>query len=430
MIASSFLSKAQTIIDPAEDCSNLFFSELTFGKNPNGNLFDLNYAVEIFNPTQSNINLSNYSLELSNGFNSLTIIPLNGTIAAGDVYVICNSNADLNLQSLSDQLVSSLDFGNNVKLDLTHNNNVIDRIGQTGNPTSGGIDFVQLLEDPYAYLSTFHLDLNDYQNIDIRRGMFVRQGNPTFSSATDIIGNWSYKFNSDRTNIGQHSSNCNRPEGITQIAFHQYQPDHTDISSCGWGLGPALPVGDYFVIDHVGTDPGDITFTETAGGTASVSGYNNLADLNWNLCPNCTNSTTFNSPDGSNATFGEGVNASGSYFIDKTAAFYLSSTVYDVDPARDIHWVKLIACWPTGVADHTSKNGIIIYPTISSNTVNIKTKEKCQFNLVSTNGTIIKQGIIESETYSLDITNLATGPYFIVFNNEKGQKFYNTIIKN
>jgi hypothetical protein len=415
---------------PANECGDLFISEITFGKVPNAsNMNDLNYAIEIFNPTLSAINLSNYTLELTSSSNTVTTILLQGTLNSHDVIVLCNNNADLNLQGLADLIYAGLNFENNVVLELKHGNAVIDRIGQTGASTLGAIDFVQLLADPYTYLQTFHIDLNDYKNIDIRRSMFVNQGNPTFNSASDILGTWSYHLNTDRTNIGAHLCVCNKPLGTTIIGFQQSQPLHTDVYNCGGA--PAGPVGDYFVINHNGNDPGVIEFTETAGGTATVTGYNNSGDLEWNLCANCTNSTSFNTPDGSNSV-NEGVNANGSYTFDKTAAFLLTSPTsnYIVDAANEIHWTWLKACWPTAIKEFSIKNDIEIYPTVSSNTINIKTKDKYSFELISTNGQTVKRGIIDTDNYVLDITNLVNSPYFILFYNDKGQKFYNTIIKN
>ncbi len=197
------MTQAQPIYTP-QPCGDLFFSELAFGKITDGSTFDLNYAVEIFNPTSDTIHLENYTLDLSNSLGVVTSIPFYGQILPGDVYVLCNDNADLNLKSLADSLTSGLDFEANVILELKYNGTVIDRFGQTGTSTGGSIDLVQLFADPYGYLSNFHLDLNDYQNIDIRRGFFVDKGDPNFTSATSILGKWYYEVNTDRTSIGSH----------------------------------------------------------------------------------------------------------------------------------------------------------------------------------------------------------------------------------
>jgi hypothetical protein len=104
-------------------CSELFFSEITFGKVAQSyGLFDLNYAVEIYNPTSAQINLTNYSFQLANQAGTLTTIPLMGTLASNDVVVVSNASADLNMKTLCDLLSANLDFENSFKykINLLH----------------------------------------------------------------------------------------------------------------------------------------------------------------------------------------------------------------------------------------------------------------------------------------------------------------------
>lgn len=185
-------------------------------------IFDLNYAIEIYNPTDSTINLSAYSLVLTNSIGIMTSFALSGNVAAGDVHVVTNTNADSNLVQMADQLSNLLNFETTVVLVLKKGTTVLDKIGQNGIPTAGSIDLIQLIQDPYAYLLTFHLDLNDYNNIDIRRSMFDQEGNPSFNSATDIIGHWGYFINTDRTNIGVHRSVC-KPTADPTVGFVKLQ---------------------------------------------------------------------------------------------------------------------------------------------------------------------------------------------------------------
>ena len=70
-------------------CTDLFFSEYVEGS---GN----SKALEIYNPTQSSISLSAYSIHrYSNGsLTSTSTMALSGTLAAGDVVVITNGQTD------------------------------------------------------------------------------------------------------------------------------------------------------------------------------------------------------------------------------------------------------------------------------------------------------------------------------------------------
>ena len=68
----------------AQDCSKLFISEYVEGRSNNK-------AIEIYNPTNSAINLSEYIIaRYSNGSNSATVanaVQLSGTVGAHDVFV-------------------------------------------------------------------------------------------------------------------------------------------------------------------------------------------------------------------------------------------------------------------------------------------------------------------------------------------------------
>jgi hypothetical protein len=189
------------------DCTDLFFSELTFGKQTNTfNIQELNYAVEIYNSSSSQINLASYSLELETGTNTSISIPLSGTINSNDVFVISNSSANNNLQVLADQLSSNLNFDSYITLVLKKGNIILDRIGEKTSANMAG-SFIQFLSDPYNYFSTFDLNLDDYNNIDIRRSHFVQHGEPVFNLQS-VVSNWAYYINSDISNIGSHTSSC------------------------------------------------------------------------------------------------------------------------------------------------------------------------------------------------------------------------------
>ena len=75
----------------AQDCSELFISEYVEGSYQNK-------AIEIYNPTNATIDLSDYQLErYSNGSTSSAaggITQLSGMLASGDVWIITNGDTD------------------------------------------------------------------------------------------------------------------------------------------------------------------------------------------------------------------------------------------------------------------------------------------------------------------------------------------------
>lgn len=84
----------------AQPCSNLFISEYVEGSS-------FNKAVEIYNPTGSTVDLSNYRLILR-GFNGAGVLftpdtlQLSGTLASGDVFIVANVDADPAILAVAD----------------------------------------------------------------------------------------------------------------------------------------------------------------------------------------------------------------------------------------------------------------------------------------------------------------------------------------
>jgi hypothetical protein len=77
--------------------TDLFFSEYVEGSS-------LNKAVEIYNGTGAPVDLSSYELAIyfNGSATAGTRIPLSGTLAAGDVYVIADDGADAAILAAAD----------------------------------------------------------------------------------------------------------------------------------------------------------------------------------------------------------------------------------------------------------------------------------------------------------------------------------------
>lgn len=110
-------------------CMDLFFSEYIEGSSNNK-------ALEIYNPTSGPVNLSNYVVyRYNNGSTTATdsLFP-QGTLAAGDVYVIANSSADSLILAQGDT-TSTLTFYNGddaISLINQGNGDTLDIIGEIG----------------------------------------------------------------------------------------------------------------------------------------------------------------------------------------------------------------------------------------------------------------------------------------------------------
>tara|TARA_B110000046_G_scaffold184885_1_gene224702 strand:- start:2923 stop:5658 length:2736 start_codon:yes stop_codon:yes gene_type:complete len=95
-----------------------------------------NKAIELYNNTSADIDLSEYSLQrYSNGSASVsTEITLNGTLAANSTYVIVNADtrASTDLSDKADLLDSVVNFNGDDAIVLTKDGAVIDSFGQVG----------------------------------------------------------------------------------------------------------------------------------------------------------------------------------------------------------------------------------------------------------------------------------------------------------
>lgn len=113
----------------AQPCTKLFISEYVEGS---GN----NKALEIYNPTINSVNLSGYKLiQYNNGSDTARFsFDLSGTIAAGGVYIIANSQAGAFIKDLADSATTNGVFGfnGNDVIALLNGTDTLDRIGQIG----------------------------------------------------------------------------------------------------------------------------------------------------------------------------------------------------------------------------------------------------------------------------------------------------------
>ncbi len=172
-----------------EDCSELFFSEYIEGSS-------FNKCIEIFNPTNSDIDLAEYGVFLSfNGGTSENTIPLSGIIPAGGTYVVCNTSAGIDFTSKADQLSPDLNFNGNDVVILEDAFGVIDAIGQLGATGNYGID------------------------VTLRRDYSIAAGdnnpNDVFSAASE----WVSYPNNTFWGLGYHANSCKPglPDGLVPV---------------------------------------------------------------------------------------------------------------------------------------------------------------------------------------------------------------------
>ncbi|MDP6685162.1 MAG: lamin tail domain-containing protein, partial [Candidatus Marinimicrobia bacterium] len=118
---------------------DLFFSEYIEGSS-------YNKALEIYNPTDSPVDLSQYQLwQISNGGDwPEYTVDISGTLNPGDVFVVCHEDADDAMTSVADLLITLYHNGDDAqglaKNDGTGNFALIDAIGESGEDPGSGWD--------------------------------------------------------------------------------------------------------------------------------------------------------------------------------------------------------------------------------------------------------------------------------------------------
>lgn len=172
----------------------LFFSEYVEGSGSNK-------AIEIYNGTGADVNLTGYSVRLyANGAVTPTqTLNLSGTLADGDVYVIGNPSAAVGITSVSDILHAVTNFNGDDALTLLKDGVVIDAFGRVG-------------EDPGAAWTGGGVTTLDKT---LRRKPEVCQGDAIEDDAFDPSLEW-LQFDVDSFDgLGSHTATCVEPPGST-----------------------------------------------------------------------------------------------------------------------------------------------------------------------------------------------------------------------
>ncbi|WP_191861095.1 lamin tail domain-containing protein, partial [Hanstruepera ponticola] len=270
--------------------NDLFISEYIEGS---GN----NKCIEIFNGTGSSVNLTNYTLvRYSNGTTSGSNISLSGTIADGDVHVICNSSADGAFLAEADQTSGSLSHNGDDAYELVNSGNVIDIFGSVG-------------EDPGA---EWNVAGNETQDRTLRRNINITKGNINNTAGFPSLGTeWTEFAQNNADDLGSHTVDARGVE-VTLTVTDAYGNSDTCVAivrvedniapeiTCvpNTTLDTDLGVCDYTV---VGTEL-DATFTDNCSSGIITNDYNNSDSLVGAIFPQGTTVVTWTADDGNGQT--------------------------------------------------------------------------------------------------------------------------------
>ena len=187
---------ACSVIPP---CSRPFFSEYIEGSG-------LNKCVEIYNPTDSDIDLAAGGFAVKVFFNGSssagTTINLSGILASGEVFVVCDDGADDEILALADQTTTSSLWNGDDAVVLESSEGILDVIGQIG-------------FDPGSRFGSGDVTT---QNNTLRRFAFVLAGDNVGTDAFDPAFEWVGRPSNNFDNLGFHATECQPspvPAGLT-----------------------------------------------------------------------------------------------------------------------------------------------------------------------------------------------------------------------
>ncbi len=402
-----------------EPCSDLFFSEIIKENTVVNGVNYSNYIIEIFNPTQSPINMVDYSIELTDANAVVTTVPLRGNVAAGTPWAISHSNAENNVRALMKMDTTLLDFNlyTEVKLINKRRNAVIDVFGEPISQSTITFNYLLFMQDPQAYLTQYGLRLRDLDHIGMRRSYFVDKGVAVFNS-NDVLGNWAFYTGSDRSNINLHQSVCNRTESSLPVIGYKFfsltlnentslgnNIDDLEFVTSGsngfqFDLFQKLDSGNAIVGTHI------CYFSAT-----SANPYGCFYTIGQTL-PGCVYARTLNNLfSGQKQIFSR---------INKP--WYPVTNDYSIDPAKKFHKIIINGNSTVGINEQTNADlGVFIYPTVVENTLNVRGSVDCNYSIFSTDGKILDEGQLFNKE-EIDTRNLAQGMYIITFNNYSGSK--------
>lgn len=207
-----------------------------------------NKAVEIYNGTAGSVDLGagQYRLELySNGAAAVSqSVSLTGTLAAGDVLVLCHASADAAILAQCDvQNSSVINFNGDDAVVLRKGAAVVDSLGQVGFRPSG-------------QWGTGNASTADNT---IRRKDTVCAGDTNVDDAFDPATEWDGFANNTFGGLGSHVANCGPVLGIADVAGAEGDSGTRNLEvTVSLGL-PAPEGGVSFTVSDAGTG------TATAG---------------------------------------------------------------------------------------------------------------------------------------------------------------------
>lgn len=417
----------------SQNCTDLIVTEIVFGNTGStltGEATSFNHSIEVYNPTDVDIDLGNYTIELLPEVGQKTIIALEGIVPTHDVFVISNITANAGITSVSDVLELLLSFQGKVAIQLTKTTGeVVDKFGKQGVETSSEvIDFNELLNNP-DYLNSFDINLGSLQNLLIKRKGVVQKGKANFENE-DLKKEWVILPNFEISNLGNHLNACNVPM-IYWENIDQFEPEKILLEQEGevfWNTG-----------DHSDFVTGKVLLTEAHDENLVFSLFTTIHQY-----PSFDGAAAFSMDYNTTPLAFDFVIPAGQLSFEFDESNQLAWAIQDSDPEEgdEGFGIKVLAAidgeiiadpdqnvldvqiWDflTNTNDVNLRNNQIkIYPIIASETIHIDNSQfslKIQgVNILDIEGRLLKSFKVENQsadTYSFTISDISFNGYCIL----------------
>ena len=195
LIASLVIPAMPTSVEAATNATDLIISEYIEGTS-------YNKAIELYNGTGAEIDLTQYTLEHYNNSGSATVgttttdksLPLVGTLATGETYVVSRADADpailaaVEVNGLLDTTKNVINFNGNDQVVLKKNGVVVDSIGQVGSVENALAD-VSLVRNGNVLTGDKTVDdafVKTLEWTDQGKNIFSDLGKHTFGDSTPV----------------------------------------------------------------------------------------------------------------------------------------------------------------------------------------------------------------------------------------------------
>ena len=203
--------------------SGLFFSEYVEGSSNNK-------ALEIYNGTGAPVDLGagDYVVEIYFNGNASpgTTIPLSGTVADGDVFVLADNDAAAAILAQTDQTSTSNFFNGDDAVVLRKGGAVVDAVGQTG-------------VDPGSQWGSGDTSTQDNT---LRRQADVCAGDGNPDDAFDPATGWDGLAQDTFDGLGTHTADCGGAPGTPKLVINELDYDQ-----------PGTDAAEFLEIKNTGT---------------------------------------------------------------------------------------------------------------------------------------------------------------------------------